>query len=352
MTDLEQILSACGPVGDPGEALVLADYLLEQSDLIGAAAALDRAYGLAPEDPQIFALRASTLQQLKITEGGLTFRYVPAGSFLMGSTTGDPDEQPVHPVKLEGFWMAEVPMTWAAYNRAMGWPLPPEFPEESALDQEQQFRLVVDSKIRVQYCETYTEEARDWHAHQPDDRMQALFGAPKRSKPDAAHTYDRKPLVAIDWHDATQLAEQMSSEKVQYTLPTEAQWEKAARAGLIGRRYGWGDAPPTSDRCDFGAFDKFRIQPPKNFAPNGYGLYGMCGGVWEWTQDRYDALAYQGDASEPEEGEASERVLRGGSWSDCADAVTVSFRMSRPTGQASATPNIGFRLVRSVGYPP
>ena len=152
-------------------------------------------------------------------------------------------------------------------------------------------------------------------------------------------------MVAVEWEEAVKLAERMSSNKARYALPTEAQWEKAARGGLIGQRYAWGDAPPTSDRCDFGAFERFRIQPSKRFGPNGYGLYGMCGGVWEWTQDRYDALAYQG-ASEEQEGE--ERVLRGGSWSDCAEAVTVSFRMSRPIDRTPSTPNIGFRLIRGA----
>ena len=155
MIELERILQASAPDGDPGEALVLADYLLERDDLKGAASALDRAYGLSPQDPQISALRSSTLDQLKIEEHGLTFRFVPAGSFLMGSTQGDPDERPVHPVRLEAFWIAETPMTWSAFNAIVGWPAPPEFPREASLTRDEQFTLGEGYKIRMQYCESH-----------------------------------------------------------------------------------------------------------------------------------------------------------------------------------------------------
>jgi formylglycine-generating enzyme required for sulfatase activity len=90
-----------------------------------------------------------------------------------------------------------------------------------------------------------------------------------------------------------------------------------------------------------------------SFAPNGYGLYAVNGCVWEWTSDWYDR-GYYGDAPDNDPtgpAEGREKVLRGGSWADCAEALTVTFRMSRASaswrdgtwGQARA-PNIGFRL--------
>lgn len=95
--DVDAILRASSPDDDPASARVAADYFLEQGDDQRAAAALDRAYGLCPDDAALAATRAEVLDRLVRVEHDLVFRFVPAGSFLMGSTEGDPDERPVHP---------------------------------------------------------------------------------------------------------------------------------------------------------------------------------------------------------------------------------------------------------------
>ena len=172
-------------------------------------------------------------------------------------------------------------------------------------------------------------------------------------------------MVAVAWQDAEELAAHLSTDKVRYSLPTEAQWEKAARGGLISQPYSWGAEPPDPERCDFDHFGDFTLGDPRAFPANGYGLHGMCGGVWEWTADWYDALAYHhrisqghrddspGRRAAESESETLQRVLRGGSFTDCAAAVTVSFRMSRSSTSwrsaawsQSICPNIGFRLCR------
>jgi formylglycine-generating enzyme required for sulfatase activity len=168
-----------------------------------------------------------------------------------------------------------------------------------------------------------------------------------------------------------ELCNKLSNARVTYRLPTEAEWEKAARGGLAGKHYAWGDDLPTPDRCDFNRFDEFSIKPCRALPPNGYGLYAMCGSVWEWTLDEYDALGYAG-APAPTRPSVSyagkgpgkrivdlpQRVLRGGSWADGAEACTVSFRMSRGSVSwrdaawgAKLAPNIGFRIAR-VGLAP
>jgi hypothetical protein len=145
---------------------------------------------------------------------------------------------------------------------------------------------------------------------------------------DAPFRYEAKPMA-----------------RGRYSLPTETQWEKAARGGLIGCRYPWGNEPPTAVTCDSGRFEPFVIQPGRTFAPNGYGLYAMSGSVWEWTSDYYSPRYNR-------EGTGKDRVLRGGSWADPANVITVSFRMPRddgprtPSSPTYIAPNIGFRLCR------
>ena len=362
---VEEALALHGRPGNPEAARVLADYFLEREARELAATALDHAWGHQPDDPSLTQLRAELLGELAIQEHGLVFRYVPAGTFVMGSDAGERDERPAHPRRLDAFWITDTPISWAAFCDLMGWHPPPQGRPQSMpadVDEHAGFHLAQESKIRAQYCETETSGARDWHAHVPSDRWKQgdrvvtsaeLFGEPTRNNPERPWSYDVKPMVAVSFQEAERLCETISRDQLHYALPSEAQWEKAARGGLIDARYAWGDEPPSPERCDFGHFGEFHIKAPRSLPPNGYGLYGMSGGVWEWTADEYDALAYRPGVEPPPEERPHQRVLRGGSWSDCADVVRVSFRMSREadswreaTWRSEITPNIGFRIIR------
>jgi formylglycine-generating enzyme required for sulfatase activity len=370
----EWILAQFEPEGDPWLLDGIARTLAEDGNLTGAAAVWDRAFGIAPELAEIRQRRQETLERLSVVEHGIRFRYVPAGPFLMGSNDGEVDERPWHPVWLKPFWLAETPVSWEAYCRLMDWEPPPSgCPREWRDNQPTTFdvtraRLDGMNRIRLQYCEDHTTRALDWHAHTPGQMWGGaggqpissaeLFGIPPRDDPNSPWRYAVKPLIAVSWQEAEDLADRLSMPTVRYGLPTEAQWEKAARGGLIGARHAWGNEPPSADNCDFNRFTEVSILPMRQFAPNGYGLYAMNGGVWEWTRDWYDLDYYQRtpetDPQGPETGE--EKVLRGGAWADCADVVTVSFRMSRgsstwrDTNMRSAmphmTPTVGFRLCR------
>ncbi len=334
-----------------------------------AASAYDLAYGAAPDERVVVEARRRVLDQLTVREHGLVFRYVPEGAFVMGSDEGEPDEGPAHRVVVGGFWITDIPITWAAYCRLMEWEAPPDGvpPEtgEAPVDEEEEevratranFRLYEDNKIRLQYCESHTTEARDWHAHleiAPESGLRDLFPEPPRDVDDASNVYDDKPMVAVGWYDAEELCEKLSSSDVHYWLPSEAEWEKAARGGLRGCRHPWGDDPPSASRCDYGSLDRVSIVTPRSFAPNGYGLHAMVGTVWEWCHDWYDARAYEHATERDPEGPPSgeQKVLRGGSWTDCEDVCTVTWRMGlgpstwREGRPHHSNPNVGFRLVR------
>jgi formylglycine-generating enzyme len=346
--ELEDVVGSWGD-DDPARFIAIADHFLAHDDRPAAAAALDRAFGLAPDDAALARHRAAILDELAVVEHGLVWRYVPAGTFLMGSPGGDPDERPVHPRRLDAFWITDVPLSWASFASLAGWPAPPEYPDDDAELERfgiTGFEYVQRCKIRLQYCETETERAVDWHAHAGMD-----VGVPVSRRSAAAARFADKPMVAASVPEAELIRARISTSELRYTLPSEAQWEKAARGGLVGKRYAWGDAPPTRERCDFDRMGDFRLIDPRTLPANGYGLHGMCGGVAELTADLYDALAYQraaaGDLAPVTGGEEAERVLRGGSWADCAGAVTVTFRMSRRE-RRFGSPTIGMRLVRDT----
>jgi formylglycine-generating enzyme required for sulfatase activity len=386
-SDYQWLLEACGKSGDSREMFSLANQLRDDGDLHKAATAMDRAFGLAPSDAEIRTARSQLLDQLAVSDLGVSFRYIPAGTFLMGSEYGDSDEKPVHAVQLDHFWISETPISWAVFCRHMNWESPPsgmpkgEIKQGNKFDKEL-FWLSNLNKVRLQYCEDETQQAKkDWHAHLPEHNWKRgdelvssrkLLGEPQRGDPSRPWAYEKKPMVCVRWEDVEKLCRTITSRdgsasppglfasyfrrrkaepsKVQFRLPTEAEWEKAARGGLIGCKYSWGDDPPTHECCDFNRFDEFSILPSRRFASNDYGLYAMCGGVWEWTSDWYDAEFYREGRLENPLGptEAKQKVARGGSWADTAEVVTVSFRMSMSDDQPphAANPNIGFRLCR------
>lgn len=370
--DLESLLNSYGQEGDADEFYRFAQQAEFEGKLEIAATAYDRAFGLKPDDALISTARRKLLDQLSIDEHGLHFRYIPAGTFLMGSGDSDEsDEKPQHPVRLDAFWLADVPISWERFARLMDFNLPPDEQVSSDWEARQDtdtlrklkqlipeilwgtsfwiHSINASFRIALQYCENETLRARDWHAHMPDMEWQRgdgtketsrdIFGEIPRENPEKPYGYDEKPLVAVPYMAARALAGRLSKDAIEYRLPTEAEWEKAARGGLIAAKYPWGNEVPTPEKADFGRFEEFSIRKSRTFPANPYGLYAMAGGVWEWTNDFYDAQAYQGAVDIDA---AKERVIRGGSWADDAEALRLSFRASSDTAAAT----IGFRLCR------
>ncbi len=145
-----------------------------------------------------------------------------------------------------------------------------------------------------------------------------------------------QPVVGVSWNNAKAYAEWAGKR-----LPTEAEWEKAARGGLVGRKFPWGDSDPDGIQCNFAdkntnsdwsdknMDDSYHYTAPVgSFPPSGYGLYDIAGNVWEWCADWYDENYYTESTKRSPTGSDSGifRVLRGGSWVSDPNSLRAAYR--------------------------
>jgi sulfatase modifying factor 1 len=247
--------------------------------------------GEAEFRPQRFnvQIKAAKTTEIKIGKDGAPMVPIPAGEFQMGSNDGEPDEQPAHTIYLDAFYMDMYEVTNALYRKFMD--------------------------------ATGHEAPRYWND-------------PKCNAPD-------QPVVGVTWHDARAYCDWAGKR-----LPTEAEWEKAARGGLAGKTYPWGDNEDTAAPGAGGNEGVSGAFPVGSFAPNGYGLYDMARNAWEWCADWYGEDYYPKSPGRnpkgPDSGE--NRVLRGGSWfAGISTPLPVSYRYSYNPEHASNL--IGFRCV-------
>jgi formylglycine-generating enzyme required for sulfatase activity len=232
--------------------------------------------------------------RLKDGSEGPEMVFIQGGRFLMGSPKSEAERSSSelqHPVSIGDVWIGRYPVTFDQYDwfaRATG---------------------------------------RDL----PDDRG---WGR------------GRRPVINVSWFDATAYAEWLGQQTgQQYRLPTEAEWECAARAGTTTARY-WGDAigrnQANCDGCGSPS-DWWKTTPVGIFAPNGWGFYDMLGNVWEWTGSAFDAD--YGGAEQRCDASDARHALRGGSWHERPDWVRSAARNGGSPGVRDD--DLGLRLARS-----
>jgi sulfatase modifying factor 1 len=222
--------------------------------------------------------------------------WIPEGSFLMGSDRHYPEEAPTHHVSLDGFWIDRYPVTnarFAQFVAETGYLTDAERPADPGVYPGAQPELLVPSSVvfvkprqRVDLRNHFNwwsyVAGADWrHPEGPDSSVDAR---------------DNHPVVHVTFQDASAFAAWAGRQ-----LPTEAEWERAARGGLESAEFAWGsELFPNGDYMANTWQGEFPIQndgddgfegtsPVGYFAPNGYGIYDMIGNVWEWTSDFYDA---------------------------------------------------------------
>jgi formylglycine-generating enzyme required for sulfatase activity len=299
--------------------------------------------------------------------------WIPGGEFLMGSADFYPEEAPVHRVALDGFWIDEHPVTVAEFRRfvkATDHVTVAERAPDAADYPDADPELLVPGSLvfRPSSGPVDLRDFRNWWDWQPGACWRRPEGPDSNVGGRELH-----PVVHVAYPDALAYAQWAGKD-----LPTEAEWEYAARGGLEQNVYAWGDEFAPRDRMMANTWqgefpwqnlmtDGFQLTSPiRRYPANGYGLYDVTGNVWEWTSDWFTP----GHSGDPEKsccvprnprvqsdehsyghGEAiPRRVIKGGSHL-CAPNYCLRYRPAARQSEAidTSTSHIGFRCVIRVG---
>lgn len=304
--------------------------------------------------------------------------WIPGGSFTMGSDRHYPEERPAHRVRVDGFFMDETLVTneqFSAFVEATGHvtmaetaPSRDDYPD--ALPEMLKAGSLVfsppDSRVRL-------DDIGQWWAFRFGANWRRPYG-----RGSSIRGLGRHPVVHVAYRDAQAYAAWAGKE-----LPSEAEWEFAARGGLEGAEFAWGEELHPEGRYlantwqgefpfqNTAADGYSRTSPVCSFPPNGYGLYDMIGNVWEWTDDWWSAQHAADPAKpcctprNPRGGDISDsyaaaaagvslpqKVLKGGSHL-CAPNYCRRYRPAARHAEAvdTSTSHVGFRCIRRLPAP-
>jgi len=246
--------------------------------------------------------------------------HIPGGTFAMGTDSAElpalleryhvshPDlfaaEIPRHMVHVDDFWIDRTEVTDSAYRAFLR--LHPEW-----------------RKSAVPRASTNGRYLEDWS----DDEFPSGAGS--------------HPVAFVTWPAARAYCASLGAR-----LPTESEWEYAARGGLAGAEFPWGDELPDSARANWRGARIGHTVDVRSFPPNGYGLFDMAGNVWEFTADPWPVDTSALSAAARREGPGARYVIRGGSYDGAPVNLRVRYRDSHPGGGAG--PHVGFRCARGA----
>jgi len=344
-----------------GLALAIATALLASTGCFNGESGLDPAFEAVRQVALSVEQNDLGYWEADLGEGRILI-HVPAGPFDMGSRDGEHFEQPVHRVVLSGYWIGKFPVML------------------------EQFRTFVADTGYL----TDAERGEGCWVEQPGDiRYDASWRAPYATQ------REDEPVLCVSWNDAMAYAAWMSAlTGLHFTLPTEAQWEKAAR-GTDGRVYPWGDAPPDGSQANFadasytrgfaerrnpsaGIDDGYVQSSPVGAYPAGrspYGIYDLAGNTIDWLYDWFDDTYFANSpATDPTGpslnptrhkfsipggwGSNLQRSIRGGAWTDASGQLSLeegghSIRSDRreSTDQYSSDDHMSFRMAIDTSRP-
>jgi formylglycine-generating enzyme required for sulfatase activity len=305
--------------------------------------------------------------------------FIKGGAFMMGgdNSQASADEYPKHKVQVSSFWMDATEVTNAQFAKFVeatnyittaekkpDWeemkktlpPGTPKPPDSMLVAASLVFHPTSGPVDLHDYSQWWSwVKGADWkHPEGPNSNIKGK---------------ENNPVVQVSWFDAMAYCKWAGKR-----LPTEAEWEFAARGGVKNQIYPWGNEPINSGKAKANSWggnfpyyndrkDGFKTAAPvKSFAPNGYGLYDMAGNVWEWCSDWYDANYYQSFGNtiavnpqgpsksyDPIESYTPKRSLRGGSFL-CNDSYCSGYRVARRMKSSPDTglEHTGFRCVKDA----
>lgn len=306
-------------------------------------------------------------------------KWIPGGTFSMGTDSkleslcqigGLTSDCKVHRVTVDGFWMDEHEVTneeFEAFVKATGYitiaeeaPTKEEFP---GVDSE--FLVAGSVMFSPPKAVQSIDDYRQWWTYEKGANWRRPLGIKSSIKNKTIY-----PVVHIAWEDAMAYAKWAGKD-----LPTEAEWEFAARGGLEDKKFAWGNSFIPNGKAmantfqgvfpvnDIGSDGFMGIAPVKQYPKNGYGLYDMTGNVWEWCSDWYDASYFENISEtevqknpkgsnksfDPQEPGVPKKVHRGGSFL-CSDQYCSRYVMgTRGKGDwRTGTNHLGFRCVKRI----